>query len=72
MVVPKSSATLQYPGENTAGLNGNHLTITKYVSKQDLNFITIAIELHNLVTELVREAEAAQAVEAVLATSDAP
>jgi hypothetical protein len=59
MVVPEYSATLQYPGESRTGLNGNHLTIAKYSSKRDPNFITVATILHKLVAEMINEVEAA-------------
>ena len=49
IVVPESSATLGYPGESRAGLDGNHLTIAKYRSNQDPNFVTVATALHELV-----------------------
>jgi hypothetical protein len=58
MVVSEFSATLEYPGELKAALNGNHLTIAKYSSKRDPNFITVATTLHKLVIEIVDEAEA--------------
>jgi len=58
MVVPEFSATLEYPGESRAGLNGNHLTIAKYSSKRDPNFVTVVTTLHKLVTEMANEAKA--------------
>jgi hypothetical protein len=58
MVVPKFSATLEYPGEIRVGLNGNHLTIAKYSSKREPNFVTIATTLQKLVTDIVDEAQA--------------
>jgi hypothetical protein len=58
MIVPKKSATLGYPKEVTHGLNGDHLTIAKYSSKNDPNFLTITTELQKLVAKIVEEAEA--------------
>jgi hypothetical protein len=53
MIVRESSATLEYPGERRLGLNGNHLTIAKYSSKRDPNFVTVATTLRKLVTDAV-------------------
>ena len=66
MIVPEVSATLGYPGESRHGLNGNHLTITKYSSKKDPDFATIATELHKLVTAIVNEPEALPAAQEAL------
>jgi hypothetical protein len=57
MIVPKESATLRYPKEVIHGLNGNHLTITKFSSKEDPSFLTVTTELRKLITELDRDAE---------------
>jgi len=57
MIVPKKSATLGYPKEVRHGLNGDHLTIAKYSSKDDPNFQTVTIELQKLVAKIVEEAE---------------
>jgi hypothetical protein len=56
LVVQEFSATLEYPGEVRVGLNGNHLIITKYGSRNDPKFVT---ELHKLVAEHVKEASVA-------------
>lgn len=64
MVVPESSATLEYPGEIRVGLNGNHLTIAKYGSKNETNFATVATTLHKLIGEISREAEAEPGISA--------
>jgi len=66
MVVPEYSATLDYPGEIRVGLNGNHLTIAKYSSKRDPNFITVTTELHKLVMKIVNEADGLPAASDVL------
>jgi hypothetical protein len=58
MIVPKPSATLGYPKEVIHGLNGNHLTITKFGSKEDPNFITVTTELRKVIAEIDKEAEA--------------
>ena len=58
MVVPESSATLEYPGETSVALNGNHLTIAKYRSKRETNFVIVATTLHKLVVEIINEAVA--------------
>jgi hypothetical protein len=57
MIVPKKSATLGYPKEARHGLNGDHLSIAKYSSKDDPNFQTVTIELQKLVAKIVEEAE---------------
>ena len=57
MVVPESSATLEYPGEIKVGLNGNHLTIAKYGSKKETNFFSVVTTLHRLVAEISSEVE---------------
>ena len=49
MVVPKESATLEYPGEIKLGLNGDHLTIAKYRSNRDQNFLKLASRLRKIV-----------------------
>ena len=49
MIVPKESATLDYPGETRIGLNGDHLTIAKYGSNRDQNFLKLASRLRKIV-----------------------
>jgi hypothetical protein len=61
MVVPEYSATLGFPDEDRVALNGDHLTIAKYSSKRDPNFVKIATRLHRLVAELEKDADAQQA-----------
>lgn len=56
MVVPESSARLEYPAFND-GLNGNHLTIAKYSSQRDPNFTKLANKLGELVESIVEETE---------------
>jgi hypothetical protein len=58
MVVPEYSATLGYPDEDRVALNGNHLTIAKYPSKRDPNFVKIATRLHGLVAKIAKDAVA--------------
>jgi hypothetical protein len=57
MIVPEFSATLEYPGERRVALNGNHLTIAKYCSKRDPNFVTVATTLHKLVAKMINDIE---------------
>jgi hypothetical protein len=57
MVVPEDSATLGFPDEDRVALNGDHLTIAKYSSKKDPNFVKMATRLHRLVAELARAAK---------------
>lgn len=64
MVVPESSAILEYPEEIRVGLNGNHLTIAKYGSKKEPNFVTVATTLHKIVSQISTEAEAEPAISA--------
>jgi len=56
MIVPSTSATLGYPKEIRHGLNGDHIGITKYKSKNDPNYVTVSTELQKLVSEIVKEA----------------
>jgi len=42
IVVPKTSATLEYSGAINTPLNGNHIEIVKYSSKKDDNVISVA------------------------------
>ena len=57
MIVPMRSATLGYPQEIRHGLNGDHLTIAKYKSKNDPNYVTVSEELKTLVKKIVEKAE---------------
>jgi len=57
MIVPETSATLGYPKEIRHGLNGDHIGIAKYRSKNDPNFVTVCTELQKLVSEIMKEAE---------------
>jgi hypothetical protein len=57
MVVPEYSATLGFPDEDRVALNGDHLSISKYSSKKDPNFVKIATRLHRLVAELAKATE---------------
>ena len=52
MIVPEYYATLEYPGEVRVGLNGDHLTIAKYRSNRDPNFIKIATKLRKIVADI--------------------
>jgi len=47
--VPKDSGTLGFPGERTAPLNGDHLQIAKYSSRNDDNYIKVAGNIKRLV-----------------------
>jgi hypothetical protein len=42
LVVPESSAVIGFSGERSSALNGNHLEIVKYSSKEDNNYIRVA------------------------------
>jgi hypothetical protein len=55
MIVPERSATLGYPKEIRHGLNGDHFGIAKYSSKNDPNYLTVSIELHELITTIRKE-----------------
>jgi hypothetical protein len=59
MVVPQDSATLGYPSEGRYPLNGDHLTIVKFGSKEDGNYRTILSELQELVRELASRSSVA-------------
>ena len=52
MIVPESSATLEYPGEVRVGLNGDHLNIAKYSSNRDPNFVKLATTLRKIVADV--------------------
>ena len=52
VIVPKYSATLGFPDEKISPLNGNHLEIAKYSSKQDNNFIRVSKHIARLVQKL--------------------
>ena len=51
MIVPERSATLGYPKEIRHGLDGDHIGIAKYSSKDDPNYLTVSAELHELITK---------------------
>ncbi len=53
VIVPKDSATLGLPGEKASALNGNHMEIAKYSSKQDDNFIRVCENIARLVHKVV-------------------
>lgn len=57
MIVPEHSATLGYPKEIRHGLNGDHIGIAKYLSKNDPNYLTVSGELQELVTKIRKEME---------------
>jgi hypothetical protein len=40
--VDKDSATLGLPGEKICALNGNHVEIVKFSSKEDGNYLSVA------------------------------
>jgi hypothetical protein len=61
MVVPEYSATLGFPDEDRVALSGDHLTIAKYSSKRDPNFVKIATRLHRLAAEIAKDEEAQKA-----------
>ena len=63
MIVPERFATLGYPKEIKHGLNGDHVGIAKYSSKNDPNYLTVSIELHELITKIRKETEALQRAE---------
>jgi hypothetical protein len=62
MIVPESSATLGYPAEVRVGLDGDHLTIAKYGSKRESNFVIVVNTLHKLVAKISCEMETQSAV----------
>ena len=55
MVVPKYSATLGLPHEKSIALNGNHITIAKYATKRETNFVTVATHLRRLVANIAKQ-----------------
>lgn len=52
VIVPKDSATLGLPREKVSALNGNHMEIAKYSSKQDDNFIRVSGNIARLVDKV--------------------
>ena len=57
MIVPKESATIGLNEERISPLNGNHLEIVKFYSKEDVNFIRVAgniSKLNNIVNLAVQ------------------
>jgi hypothetical protein len=50
-VVPETSATLGYPGEEALPLNGNHSTIVKYQSDTDNNYKVVSENISLLLKE---------------------
>jgi len=62
MIVPERSATLGYPKEIRHGLDGDHIGIAKYSSKDDPNYLTVSTELHELITKIRKEKQVSQTV----------
>lgn len=62
-MVPESSATLGYPGEETVALNGNHSTIVKYRSDKDNNFKVVSETLSLLLQEARKRPQVSQSPE---------
>jgi len=54
-VVPESSATLGYPGEEALALNGDHSTIVKYHSETDNNYKVVSETLSLLLQDATRK-----------------
>jgi hypothetical protein len=52
VIVPQSSGTLGFPGERTGPLNGDHLQIARYLSRDDDNYIKVAGNIKRLVKKL--------------------
>ena len=53
MIVPKDSAIIGLNEERISPLNGNHLEIVKFYSKEDDNFIRVAGNLSRLSNSIV-------------------
>jgi hypothetical protein len=58
---------LGYPKEIRHGLNGDHIGIAKYSSKDDPNYDTVSTELQKLVSKIVKDMEQQRTV-----TADTP
>ena len=58
MIVPEYSATLEYPGETRVALNGDHLSIAKYSSNKETNFVIVTNTLRKLVTDILNDGKA--------------
>ena len=48
VIVSKDSATLGFPRERSSPLNGNHLEISKFYSKEDDNYVRVARNISKL------------------------
>jgi hypothetical protein len=59
IIVPRYSAEMGLPDERCVPLNGNHLEIAKYLSREDNNFKTVA----GRITVLIQSIEGRQASE---------
>ena len=53
VIVPKESAVIGVSGEISSSLNGNHLEIVKFLSKEDDNYITVAGNLSVLMRKVI-------------------
>lgn len=53
LIVPKESAVIGVSGEISSSLNGNHLEIVKFLSKEDDNYITVAGNLSVLMRKVI-------------------
>ena len=51
IIVPSYSATLGFPGERASALNGNHMEITKFLSKADDSFKRVSGHVARLVNK---------------------
>ena len=58
MIVSPTSATLSLINEQIAPLNGDHMEITKFTSKEDNNYKMVAGMLAQMVSEVREEAKA--------------
>jgi hypothetical protein len=56
-IVPKTSAVLGHPDEDSSPLNGNHIEIVKYASPRDPNYRTMSWKLSQIVKRVRSETQ---------------
>lgn len=56
MIVHKDSATLGLPNEKSSGLNGNHMEIAKYPSKNHDNYVRVSGNIGKMVSKIREDA----------------
>ena len=60
LIVPKDSAVIGFPGEKASALNGNHLEIVKYSSKEDDNYIRLRGNILRIKNKIIAQSQVNQ------------